>query len=483
MKKLLALALGTLVFALAGLPVGAAEGDKPRIDLYVEAMSQNSWQVILIFNAIETRMPGRFAFSVTPLVFKDKAGTLNAGTTGPDGLDEAGRMLTVKKLYPDRVWNYLVGRSMSPWPEGWTDAAQFAGIDPLKLEAEVKKTAQTELAAANTVQERIGLKFPIMFINDQPYQGDFGLLPLMTAFNDMLPKNKRYSIPKIEFSEKDRAYIYEVVADEGEFGKSDPQLNNGLKRLLKAHKPELTQLSYSKAKGMKEFAGVDINFLPFYTVKYNAAVAKTLAYPIKNGLLVKQGDMLAVVDTGRAGVFIKKPKTDKKLELFVMTQCPFGVMAVNNILDNKKAKTMPEDVPVELHYIVTVSSGPKGLTFDSLHGTAEWEEAVRQLVIQEKYPAKLWDYLSERNKDYKSGMWEAAAEKAGLVPADIKAQFEYGKTLLQKDAAYSASMGMSASPSILWEGRIVVQGMDSLKKIPGFEKLKISNRSDGTCAN
>ncbi|MDD4004062.1 MAG: hypothetical protein PHW69_02530 [Elusimicrobiaceae bacterium] len=483
MKKLLAACVCIFAVASVSPGYGATAAEKPRIDLYVEATSQNSWQMLLILNAVETRLPGRFRFAVAPLVLKDPAGVYSAGGTGPDGLEEAGRMLTVKKLYPERMWNYIVGRSMSPWSDGWRDAAQFAGIDPVKLEADVARTAKTELAEANEKQERIGIKFPMLFINDMPYSGEYGLIPLLTAFNEILPKAKRCTIPKIEFSEKDRAYIYVVVSDEDGFGKEDPQLSGGLKRLLKAHKPEYSAIPYSKASGMAQFKDVDMNFLPFYAIRYNPAVAKTLAYPIKNGLLVRRGELLVVNDTSRAGVFVSRPKAEKQLELFVMAQCPFGVQALDAVIENRKDKTWPEDVPVRVHYIVTASTGPKGVTFDSLHGTAEWEEAVRQLLINEKYPEKFWDYLTQRNKDYRSSLWEAAAEKAGIAVADIQAGFEHGKTLLERDAAYVGGLGIGASPTLVWEGRVILPGLDSLKKLPGFEKIKLTGKADGSCSN
>lgn len=468
--------------ALCCRPAFCAElADKPRIDVYFEAASQNSWQMLLILNAVETRMPGRLAISAIPLVMKDKNGGFSAGTTGQEGLDEAARMLTMRKLYTDRAWFYAVGRSMSPWADGWRDAAQYAGVSPERLETGVSQVSKNELALAADAQERIGLRFPMLFINDEPYSGEYGLIPLLTAFNNALPKVKRVNIPQSEFSEKNRAYVYVVVADDGKgpAGKEDPQLSAGIKRIIKQHRPIFRTVSYSKLAGMPEFKGVNADFLPFYSIKDNPAVAKTLDYPIKNGLIVKQGEMLVIKDTGRPGVFINRERKPRHLDIFVMAQCPFCSQVIGSLIENRKNKTLPADVTMDVHYIVSVTTSAAGPKFESLHGTAEWEEDARQLLIKEKFPDKFWKYIAERDKDYKSSLWESAAEKAGIPPAEVKAQFEYGKQLLQKDAAYANELGIGASPTLLWEGRTILAGYEELKKIPGFEKLNTTMEASG----
>ncbi|MFA6584044.1 MAG: hypothetical protein WCS77_07095, partial [Elusimicrobiaceae bacterium] len=92
-------------------------------------------------------------------------------------------------------------------------------------------------------------------------------------------------------------------------------------------------------------------------------------------------------------------------------------------------------------------------------------------------------YLVERNKDARSSRWETAAEAAGLRPEEISQHFNEGLALMEEDAKYSDDFGINASPTFLWEGRAVVQGMAELKKIKGFENLKTSGNPDGSCSD
>ena len=120
--------------------------------------------------------------------------------------------------------------------------------------------------------------------------------------------------------------------------------------------------------------------------------------------------------------------------------------------------------------------------FSSLHGSAEWEENVRQLLIAKYYPTKFWKYLEIRNKDYRSSRWDKAMKEAGINVDKIMKKFDSeGLELLKAEAQYTKEYGISASPSLLWEGKVQL-GLDSAAQLPGFGFLNPAPSSAGAAA-
>lgn len=88
-------------------------------------------------------------------------------------------------------------------------------------------------------------------------------------------------------------------------------------------------------------------------------------------------------------------KSEKPLvELFVMSYCPYGVRAENNVAPLQEL--FGDKIDLKIRFIVQVS----GSTIDSvqsLHGLTEAKEDARQLAIMQIYPDKYWTYLKEFN--------------------------------------------------------------------------------------
>ncbi len=159
-----------------------------------------------------------------------------------------------------------------------------------------------------------------------------------------------------------------------------------------------------------------------------------------------------------------RPEEPNKLEVFVMSQCPFGVKGLNamqEVLANfakNKAK-----IDFQVHYIGD-GDAKKGLT--SMHGQGEVDEDVREACAIEHYGKdnKFMDYVLCRNKNIRDTAWEGCASKeTGIEAAVIKkcADGDEGKGLLEKSFQYSQSAGMSASPTWLANGKFKFSGIDA----------------------
>lgn len=159
-----------------------------------------------------------------------------------------------------------------------------------------------------------------------------------------------------------------------------------------------------------------------------------------------------------ANTFACRKETPNTLEVFVMSQCPYGVMALNSmkeVLANFKNK-----IDFRVHYIArgSASSG-----FQSLHGPAEVDEDVRELCAMKSYSSnfKFMDYILCRNKNIRDTSWESCAT-GGIAAATIKKCAEgEGKSLLETDIAIGNGLGIGASPTWLVNGKYKFQGVDA----------------------
>ncbi|MEK9135796.1 MAG: multiheme c-type cytochrome, partial [Bacteroidota bacterium] len=117
-----------------------------------------------------------------------------------------------------------------------------------------------------------------------------------------------------------------------------------------------------------------------------------------------------------------------EVELFVMSFCPPGTEAEKRLIPI--LREFGDSVQFRLRFIAE----EEGENFKSLHGQAEVEEDIRQLVIEKYYPEKLFDYLLCRVKDLKRS-WQPCAESVGLdvQRIDAIAQSAEGRELFQQN--------------------------------------------------
>lgn len=155
------------------------------------------------------------------------------------------------------------------------------------------------------------------------------------------------------------------------------------------------------------------------------------------------------------------PKTGKpRVELYVMSLCPFGTKAEKRVLS--LIDDFGDKIDFKIRYIVTA----KGETLKdiiSLHGQDEVKENVRQAAVLRYYPDRFSLYLDKIDK--KSCLMSCGEVKlddywkqaAGELRMDVKRieSFAYGPqglALLKQDAADAKERGISASPTLVING-------------------------------
>lgn len=276
---------------------------------------------------------------------------------------------------------------------------------------------------------------------------------------------------------KAKAEFVIVESDVYAAGQEDPQLTAGIAQFLDMT-PSVTKMSYKDAAADPKLANLDYSFLPLYLIKKNKAVRSKLEKHLEYGYAQENDDFIILPHQTRSGVYNGKTAKPGVMEIFVMSQCPYGVMAENLVIEAQKAGKIPQGKEVRLRYIVDYSDNNG---FNSLHGSGEWEENVRQLLIAKYYPAKFWKYLEIRNKDYRSSRWDKAMEEAGINPKKIMKKFDTeGLELLKEEAKYTKEYAVNGSPTFLWEGQVQLD-FGSASEIEGFGFLN-PNASQGAAA-
>lgn len=158
-------------------------------------------------------------------------------------------------------------------------------------------------------------------------------------------------------------------------------------------------------------------------------------------------------------VLLEKLKSKEKvtLELFVMSQCPFGVQAEQALMPI--VQELGERLEFKLYFVGWYNSNQ---VIESMHGQAEVAENHRQAVIAKLYPTLLDDYLLARAKNYHTNEWKSIAQAVGVSPELVEKTMDSqeGKQLLVEAVRPSIERKVYASPTVFidnekYQGRIL----------------------------
>ncbi|MBO0939502.1 T9SS type A sorting domain-containing protein [Fibrella sp. HMF5335] len=151
---------------------------------------------------------------------------------------------------------------------------------------------------------------------------------------------------------------------------------------------------------------------------------------------------------------IDKLRTQPTLnvELFVMSQCPFGVQAETALIP--LLDEFGSRLHFQLYYIVAPAAPSSLQPYRSLHGPTEVAENVRQLVIADRFPARWLAYLAARATNYQTDDWQQAARQVGLDVAEVTqlTQQETAQDRLARHSQQTQARQVRSSPSLFLDG-------------------------------
>ncbi len=157
------------------------------------------------------------------------------------------------------------------------------------------------------------------------------------------------------------------------------------------------------------------------------------------------------------------PKTDKpKVEMYVMSFCPYGQQAETGLID--AVKLLNNNINFEPHFVIygNYQGGSADYCIEngkycSMHGIQELNEDVRQLCVWKYNNDKFWDYVMAINKACKSNdvdkCWENIAKGQDIDVEKIKScQKDEAVTLLGNEVKLNTANKVSGSPTIIING-------------------------------
>lgn len=173
------------------------------------------------------------------------------------------------------------------------------------------------------------------------------------------------------------------------------------------------------------------------------------------------------------------PKSgNSTVELYVMSQCPYGVQAEDALLP--VIKNLGNSVKLELAFIGSVNTDG---TFRSLHGEPEVKGDMVQVCAMKYEPAKYMDFILCMNKDSGAipGNWEACADSLKLDKAAIKKCYEgaEGKELLTASFKIAELAQAQGSPTIKINGKDYAGQRDAAS----FTRAVCKNLDSPACSN
>jgi hypothetical protein len=361
-------------------------------------------------------------------------------------------------------------------PEGWENCAKTAKLDAGKMKSCIDgdqgKNLLKESFKASEAKQATGS--PTIFLNGEPYKGgrsetSFGRA-ICAKIND----------PKVAYCKDIPAPVkvpVTIVGDKRCNGRGcDPQrFMSFISHTFEG--AEIKELDYADAEGKALFEKSKQQFLPIAVFGPEVEKEEAGYNRLKRRLTKIEGTDQQVYPLGRdwdpkaeicddkadntgdgkvdcddptcEGKKVCRAEIKNKLDLFIMSQCPYGVRtgdAMGEVIDNfnKDAKLMD----FEINFIGQDRDG----TLSSMHGQGEVDEDIRQICAQKIYKKgyKFMEYVLCRNKDYRATDWEACA-KNGIQAAAIKkcAEGEEGKALLAASFKKAADLGISGSPGWL----------------------------------
>jgi len=456
----------------------APEKEAPvKVELYVMSKCPYGVQAIDSFAPVMKTLEGAISLQIDFIGVEDDAGKLTT-MHGETELAGDAVQLCAGAQAPDKQLDFIVCMN-EKWreiPENWEECAKKVGLDAAALgECKDGEEGKKLLSASFKRSKDAGAHgSPTIKINGEDYKG--GRMPndftrhICDTFGEKLKIKQCEEIPppaKVKVT---------VITDKRCGPKCDPTpLFGSLSQVFAGLEKEVANWEDPETQALCEEMG--ITMLP--AVVFDASLKNDTAGKAQiERWLVPKGDrfMLKVKpefdpkaeicdngqdDTGNGKVdcddpgcaysLACRPETKKKLELFIMSKCPYGMVAVKAAEELLEA--FAADMTLQIHFIADELPDGK---LESMHGPEEIAEDIRMLCAAKHYPKKnkYMDYIGCRGRDVRDNDWEKCTGDNGISAQVLKKCAEgEGPGLLEENIKIAAGLGIGASPTWIANGK------------------------------
>jgi hypothetical protein len=480
-----------LVAKLAAVVVNTNTDEKVKVELFVMSQCPFGVKALNGIDPVLKKIGGNVDFQL--MFIGNVDANQPSGFTAMHGQSEVeGNIwqLCAKKHYPSD-YEYMkfiqcAGKGMRQIPGNSEACAKTAGMDFSKLQtcATGDEGKGLKGESVKSAKARKATGSPTIYIGDQRYQGGRQENDFLRAICNNFKGTRPAACSNIPEPAKVAAI---VLTDSRCKDCNSDRLTRQLKGLFPGLKT--TAFDYSTPEGKAKYAELTGKngkvLLPAFF--FDASVEKGDGYSRVQRYLRPFGewkhlnigakwDPAAEIcdngsdDTGNGKVdcadescsetLTCRKEIPNDLKVFVMSQCPFGVRALDAMED--VLKNFGDDINFSIHMIATEdSSTPSG--FKALHGEPEVQENIRELCAFKHYAKnrKYMDYILCRNKNIRSNEWRSCAVNgidAGVI--EKCASGVEGTALHREDIKIGNALGFSASPTWLANNKHKFSGVD-----------------------
>jgi len=456
-----------------------------KVEFYV--MSQCPYGV-QVENTVKPALDqlGKYVdFHLDYIVTETEPGTFKS-LHGPSEVAGNIAQLCAKKISPDKYMDFVLcqNKTYRKITENREQCAQQAGIDAAALtecaDGEEGKTLLSE--SAKRAQAAKAKGSPTILVAGKPYRGGRRTDDFLRAFCDAIEGDRPEACANIPPPPKVTAVLLNDKRC-NECGPMAKKIQSNLKGVFPGL--EVKEIDYTTPEGKALYEKTGIRFLPAVLLDQSVSNDPEGEKRVRR-YLTPRGDYKELKigakfdptaeicdngtdDTGNGKIDCEDPTCKQsllcrkeipgRLDVFVMSQCPFGVKALDameEVLDNFKG-----GIDFHINYIAS----KQGDGFKSLHGQPEVDENIRQLCAIEHYPKdhKYMDYILCRNKDYRNDQWQSCTGENGIKTAVIEKCLTggEGERLLEENIKAAEAVNVTASPTWLANNKHKFSGIDA----------------------
>ncbi|MFH1245240.1 MAG: hypothetical protein V1662_02020 [Candidatus Omnitrophota bacterium] len=245
-----------------------------------------------------------------------------------------------------------------------------------------------------------------------------------------------------------------VLISAVELAPVDSILRESIKKLLPT--AEETYLEYNSERAKKYIKELDIRFVPFVIFDKSITATDAFFHMVRNKMVDKvKGCYVIPEEQLRMGevMLLQRKRAPDKLDVFVGGICPYAKQAQSFLRDFTREKDT--DMDIRMRYLVEVHE----FGISAQGGEEEIKEDLRQIVIQQYHPEKFREYLLLAQQE---GPKEAL-DKVGISGSFIESKKEEALKIMKADFAEAQLLGITHSPTFLWENQYLIPTIEMLK--------------------
>jgi len=458
--------------------------EKVTVEFYVMSKCPFGVRVEDAFAPVLDKMGANIDFKLEFIADALPDGTFKALHGEPEVQGNIAQ-LCARQHHPDKYMKLVscMNKNMRDIPSNWEACATESGLDMEKMKACYAGDEGKQLlkASAELAKTKGARGSPTMFFGGQRYSGGRSETSFMRAvcngFKGVQPEACA-SLPAPV------AVNLTILTDERCKECRTEPMEARIKSMFEG--VTIKKLDYGTPEGKEIFGKLSQKLLPVFL--FDKTVEQAESYEQLKRYMVPEAEFLSlrvgakfdptaeicdnkIDDTNDGAVdcddatckdtLTCRAEAPKKLDLFVMSQCPYGVKALNAMKEVFVA--FEGEIDFQVHFIADeVGDGQ----FKALHGQPEVDENIRELCAIKHYGEgrKYMDYVWCRNENIRSDAWqECTGEKTGIDAKVIETCFagEEGKQLLRDSIKVTKALGFSASPTWLANNKYKFSGISA----------------------